>query len=84
MNTTKSSQQNNETLNIPEGGFLILPLNTLSFPKGQAPKCGLTGYPATCKCVSKHITLVSICCNTHTYIYLYTDIYLYTYISIYL
>jgi hypothetical protein len=32
--------------------FTITPLNTLSFPKGHAPTCDLTGLPATCKLVS--------------------------------
>mmetsp|Transcript_20205 Transcript_20205/g.42332 ORF Transcript_20205/g.42332 Transcript_20205/m.42332 type:complete len:456 (+) Transcript_20205:113-1480(+) len=32
-------------------------LNTLSFSKGDAPKCELTGFPATCKVVSPDIVL---------------------------
>ena len=39
--------------------YFIEPLNVLSFPKGKAPVCELTGYPATCKLSSPDITLVS-------------------------
>ena len=49
-----------------ESDYYIEPLNVLSFPKGKAPKCELTGYPATCKLQSPEITLVSVegwgCC----------------------
>ncbi|GMH87027.1 hypothetical protein TrVE_jg13489 [Triparma verrucosa] len=40
-----------------ESDYYIEPLNVLSFPKGKAPKCELTGYPATCKLQSPEITL---------------------------
>lgn len=43
-----------------ESDYYIEQLNVLSFPKGKAPKCELTGYPATCKLQSPEITLVSV------------------------
>ena len=50
MDPLQQSQSN-------EMDYVIEPLNTLSFPKGHAPKCDLTGGPATCKLISSHITL---------------------------
>lgn len=38
-------------------GYRIEPLNTLAFPKGAAPRCELTGLPASVQCVTPHITL---------------------------
>jgi tetratricopeptide (TPR) repeat protein len=41
----------------PQPAYQIITLNTLAFPKGGLPCCDLTGFPATCKLVSPHITL---------------------------
>lgn len=40
-----------------EEGYRIELLNRLAFPKGQNPKCELTGLPATVCCVTPHVTL---------------------------
>ncbi|CAM9324386.1 unnamed protein product, partial [Choristocarpus tenellus] len=37
--------------------YRIVKLNRLAFPKGNMPKCELTGLPATVECVTSHITL---------------------------
>lgn len=39
------------------GGYKIEPINRLAFPRGQVPKCELTGLVATVQCVCDHITL---------------------------
>lgn len=42
---------------VGPSGYKIEPLNTLAFPKGNAPSCELTGLPASVQCITTHITL---------------------------
>lgn len=46
-----------ETSSINELPYRLEKLNTLAFPKGQHPRCELTGLPATVQCTTSHITL---------------------------
>lgn len=46
-----------ETSPMKELPYRVEKLNTLAFPKGQHPRCELTGLPATVQCITPHITL---------------------------
>ncbi|KAJ8608269.1 hypothetical protein CTAYLR_007267 [Chrysophaeum taylorii] len=37
--------------------YRVQTLNTLAFPKGQVPRCEMTGLPARVQCITPHITL---------------------------
>lgn len=38
-------------------GYRIEPINRLAFPKGNIPKCEISGQGASVACITPHITL---------------------------
>lgn len=45
------------TMSGLRSGYRIEPLNRLAFPKGNIPKCEISGQAASVACITPHITL---------------------------
>lgn len=45
------------TMSGLRSGYRIEPLNRLAFPKGNIPKCEISGQAACVACITPHITL---------------------------